>query len=268
MMKFGINNKSNVFYVKKNNKQVWFFKFLFFFSLFLILVILILKFIFSSSYFNVKSISVNNTSVDQDRILIFLRNEMYQKKWRGILGHNNILFWALGEKPGSIYNYLPVKNLYVLSSLLKREVKINLELRKPAGIICDIREECYLFDEEGLVFAKSPKSEGSLVLTLTDNSGRLITVGQKIFPKQLWFENFVKITKAVIENNFGIAGIFLNDLNRAEWFLITSRGFTFYFGFEFVPEELSYILKNLGSQINLSEAEYIDLRVPGRIYYK
>jgi len=154
---------------------------------------------------------------------------------------------------------------------------VNFEKRIQIGIWCHLAgvqpqaENCYYFDKEGIVFKETPQTEGALILKIKDFKKKKVSLGDQVLNyNQLKFiaEFNNKITEnnqiRIIEFNIGPAANF--DLEA-----ITDHGWSIYLDQNQDPileannlfTILNEVIKNKAPNL-----EYIDLRLPSRIFYK
>jgi hypothetical protein len=239
---------------------------------FLLLALLIgtIYFALNSSWLTVKDVSAPDLpGVSRSDILVALEKEMYGSSVRAWLDPKNILFWKLGSSPKTLSGLPALKNLAVQADLLKRSVAVSAEERKLWGVICrEADSACYGLDENGVVFVSVPFVSGSLILRVDDTNSRLFTPGQPVFSKAEWFDGFKDSIEALRRNGFRPISVSIGDLALREWTVRTAEGPDFRFSLNFTPENFDSVLKGLGEKLDLEKTEYVDFRVPNRIYYK
>ena len=147
---------------------------------------------------------------------------------------------------------------------------INFEKRIPIGIWCN--NNCYYFDKEGIVFQETPQTEGSLILKVEDTNKNAVALGEHVLnEKQL---NFMTIfNNKMIENNkiqvieFKMA----SSTNSSNIEAITNYGWSIYLDQNQNPAlAANNLIATLNETIKdkLSTLQYIDLRIPSRVFYK
>ncbi len=188
----------------------------------------------------------------------------------GILGDDNTLFWALGEKDEAVNRHIlpTVGKVQIDVNLLKRSVHIAIEEKQLFGVICASENECYGFDESGFVFARAPRVEGSLIVKIEDPNERPLVLGEMFLSRPHWLRNMFDVLNTVEESGLPLTALVLRDLQLQEWEATLPSGLVLYFDFNNVPEDLNAVLASLGEQVNFSRLKYLDFRVPNRIYYK
>ncbi|MBI2052532.1 MAG: hypothetical protein HYT38_02535 [Candidatus Sungbacteria bacterium] len=143
--------------------------------------------------------------------------------------------------------------------------------RTLAAIICRT-EECFWLNESGISFNKSGRTAGNLVLNLEDKSGRDLKVGEKILDPAILAE--LLFIKQHAYEDLGLSlktgqmdGAVLSDFDfttKEGWTLKISVNQNAYKTLETLKQSLVEIKKTAPT----SGLEYIDLRVPNKVYYK
>lgn len=187
--------------------------------------------------------------------------------WRGILGPENTLFWSLDttrKLTGTSY----LKSITLQTSLLRRSVTVAVEERRALGVWCVGERACFVFDQNGIVFAKAPEVRGVLITKVNDESGRIIAPHGGVLPYNQWFANMLHTLEMLDEARMGATRVALHNIELREWEATTTAGLTFHFSLNFIPENLSKIMRDVQSRLAISELTYLDFRVPNRLYYR
>ncbi len=227
-------------------------------------------FILHFSWFKVSKFTIEGSSrISEEELVPALSVRMLTIPWRGWIGPNNILFWEFGSAPEQLERYPGLKHVAVTSHLFSREVDIAVEERTPYGILCESSGAgCFLMDEDGVLFASAPDTEGTLILTIHDTNQRTPLLGMPFLPDRSWIRNIFSTLKIVKDEGFIPLQVTLDDLSFRSWSLKIAQGPTFLFALDFVPENLNSILKNLSRKLDFSKVKAVDLQVPNRIYYR
>jgi hypothetical protein len=131
---------------------------------------------------------------------------------------------------------------------------------------------CLLFDADGMLFEELDRPEGSGGLMIEDRSGRALALGDRAASPE-WIAYMkvladalapdVWIKQYVVETESFAAG-YLRAQTGTGWDVLLNVGPA---AAKTQAENLKNLLeKEIGK--NASHLEYIDLRVPGRAYYK
>lgn len=149
-------------------------------------------------------------------------------------------------------------------------LSIEFNVREQVGIWCATQENCYYIDADGVIFMPAPASEGSLILKIQDMKNPEADLGQTVLrPDLLKFLTDFRDKLSEIEK----VSVVLYKLNgdRASIEAVTGEGWSFFMGPAKTPVNLLKALTaTLDEAVKSKRAnlEYIDLRIPDRIFYK
>lgn len=220
--------------------------------------------VFYTSFFKIEKFEfVGFQKIDAVYLKHFLILERFKNSgWNRFLTPDNYLFW-LGFKPENIKLPVSLALLKFSPDFLKKKVLIEVEERQPYGIWCPAKPafsgQCFWFDESGALFAPAPSAEGYLIPLIFDDNFR---------PEKLSREMFSLFRRLYDLKNIKIAKIFIKDENLKELKAEIVNGPKLYLSLKEKNEDLEAILNKLSGQAEFKNLQYIDLRVPGRIYYK
>jgi len=252
------------------------------FVLLILIVSGIFYFIFNSEVLKVKKIDYeysNNYLNSSSSSGFFTNNYLISslttqivknQKILGYLGSDNILFWFFGKNNELINrNMLPsVKSVKIETNVVDRQLDIKVREKELSGVICNPKNKCFAFDDEGIIFAPAPDVKGSLILKINDSNNRPLTAGEKFLPREHWINNMIKVIEVLKNNDLNIERIEIRDMELEEWEATISSGLKFIFNFNFVPEDFNEVIRTLKEKSDFSQMDYFDMRVENRIYYK
>ncbi|PIR05969.1 hypothetical protein COY65_02370 [Candidatus Jorgensenbacteria bacterium CG_4_10_14_0_8_um_filter_39_13] len=223
-----------------------------------------------SSFFKVKQIDIQGNNLISSALLkANLISQMLENQgWRSWLGPDNILFWQLGEKPKTIKAIPALKSLFITVNFRERKILLQVKERQLLGIWCLVSQNCYIFDQDGILFSSAPEAEGSLILKIIDQNNRSLQIGQKVLENPEWFKNILIVWDIFQKNGVGPGTIIVNDFSLRQWEIDILGGPKFYFSLDNIPSDLAQILKGLAHALQFNVLQYLDFRVPNRIYYK
>ncbi len=226
-------------------------------------------FVLYSDFFKVSAFDIKEPKfTTKENLLAALNAEMIgRSKILSLLGPDNILFWELGKKPQTLAALPLLSQLSLNTDLIAKKVMVIAEEREFEGIWCSA-EDCYVFDKEGIVFARAPNTEGFLILKIYDENNRPLVAGAPVFTKSNWRENVFKTLEVMENHGFTISRVNIKDFGLQEWEVKTTEGPVFQFSLNFVPQSLEKILENLNQKFEFDKVSYFDFRVENRIYYK
>jgi len=154
---------------------------------------------------------------------------------------------------------------------------INFEKRVQIGIWCQpntdptLADNCYYFDKEGIIFKEAPQTEGTLILKIKDYENKKVSLGNQILNNsQLKF--ITDFNNEIIKNNqIKITEFKIGPSVNSNLEAISDRGWSIYLDQNQDPAlEANNLFTILNEVIKdkASNLEYIDLRIPSRVFYK
>ena len=225
--------------------------------------------ILKTGIFRAKEINiVGNKSVATEDIRQALQSQVFRGNYLYyLLGFNNLLIW-----PSHIDNpdkFLPqIKSLDVDKSYWSKSVTVRVTERQPYGIWCvSTGGACFWFDDSGKIFKKGPLSQGNLIKTVTDLSGRPLGLNGYVLPEE-YFPNLRSIFEALDKSGLGAESVELKDLALEEVAVKTAGNPAIYFSLRFPADWTTAVLNDLINKGSFSKLKYVDLRIKNRAYYK
>ncbi|MEK7465337.1 MAG: hypothetical protein AAB631_01010 [Patescibacteria group bacterium] len=227
--------------------------------------------LFYSSFFKVTAVEIVGTGkLSREAVYQTLASSLQTSGFLGALGPDNIFFWELGQKYPDTKISMPVLASADISvDLFARRVNITVNERKVFGVWC-VKEgkECFSFDEGGVVFAPAPNTFGTLLLKIQSEDERAPVLGESVFRIPEWLSRITETLQSLNHAGTPVSVVRVKELSLREWEAVLPSGAALYFNFDFVPIELTSVLKDFIARIKIEGLTYIDFRVPGRMYYK
>ncbi len=221
------------------------------------------------AWFQVAKFDVTGTSLPADSVLSALKVAETGSGLRGLLGSANILFWQFGRQPDVSLSLPLVASLGIEPDLFARTVKVSATDRTLWGMVCESGGvTCYGVDQNGIVFAHVPQTEGVLILKVTDANDRALILGEPFLPSPSWLQNFMGVLNTLATSGYPVASIAIDDFTTHAWHATLASGQTMDFSLDFVPANFRSVLSELKTEINFAKTMDIDFSVPQRIYYK
>ena len=196
-----------------------------------------------------------------------LKNSLVKQKVESLLNqkifrvipHNNFFLvkqqW-LNEQLKK--DFLEIDKVVVKKDFFKKKLDLEISLRKPLLIWCFVKE-CFYVDREGIFFKKAPWLYSSSMPIVQDDR----SVRGKISETEL--EGIVILHKSLFSfSRFQI-------VNETDFKAFSSGGWEAKFSFtQPIDEQLSNLVQVWERRFQKSpdNLDYIDLRIPGRVYYK
>lgn len=250
--KFKIENQKE----KKRRLKILFFT-VFASSVFLAIVWLI----FISPLFQIKNIEVSDSK--------YLSNI-------SLAISDNLLTLSRSRLKSELSSAIPSITNIEITKKLFHTVKINFQERVQIGIWCN-ELSCYYFDKEGIAFKEAPQTEGGLILKVTNKSNGGAKLGDNILDSNktnfvTTFSNKINsINNGASESNqFKILEFKIKPTLSVDLEALTDKNWSIYLDEKQNPESsASNLIAILEESIkNIENLEYIDLRIPSRIFYK
>lgn len=186
----------------------------------------------------------------------------------------NIFLFSTASAERALEDYFPrIETVHVSKKFFAKEIRVVIAERQPAGIACGKEENvsCFYFDNNGVLFANAPVITGATVLMVKD--------GNLPSPQALPFTQYARETIAFMRGAkqaaYDIAGAtiisfsLVNEYGDME--AVTLEGYAILFTTERDFLSQARIVKNLLAleiKEQVSQLDYIDLRVENRAYYK
>lgn len=131
--------------------------------------------------------------------------------------------------------------------------------------------ECYYIDDTGVIFSEAPQSSGSLILRIDEVYDKDVKIGDKILNNKI-IGSIISVQKSFNLENFKIIKFFMKNFKLPDLEILTSENWKIYLDInKNIENQMEILEKVLREKITPSERknlEYIDLRIPDRVYYK
>jgi cell division septal protein FtsQ len=205
--------------------------------------------------------------------------EMAREKLRGeifgFLQKNNLVMIDTDEIERSLLDrYRRIKKVAVYKKF-PNTIVIELEERPIRLVYCSAGE-CFVIDGDGIACARADFEKNELgeqgLTIVNDESGKMIQ--EKDFFMQIVFIQFI----LEIEKQLSVEGIEVNKkfstpvLVSGDVRVETAAGWRIFFNLQTGAENgvkmLKTVIKNNLQDDQLSNLEYVDVRLPNKIYYK
>ncbi|MDP2946066.1 MAG: cell division protein FtsQ/DivIB [bacterium] len=185
------------------------------------------------------------------------------------LGENIFILSKNRVKSGLTAAFPAITNISIKKELFHGLI-VNFEKRIQIGIWCN-ETNCYYFDKEGIVFKEAPQTEGALILKIEDFEKKEASLGDQVLNNDR-LKFIAEFNNKITENNqFKIIEFKITPSANFDLEAITDRGWSIYLDQNQDPVSeantlftiLNEVIKNKASNL-----EYIDLRLPSRVFYK
>lgn len=231
-------------------------------------------FLFLSSYFGVNNIKISgNKTISEDSLRTKIESIISQKTLFLAMAGNIFLLPQEKIEKEILANFPKIEGISIKKDVPKN-IEVILKEREAIAIWCNAAQDitdCFFMDANGIVFERSPLTEGSLIFKMKERLQRAnITEGSQVFSKD--FAKNIFEAKKKLEGGFSeisfLEGMVL-DGNIIE--MKSSDGWKVVFDITSDIESQIQATKKILSEISFEEKskiEYFDLRVEGRVYYK
>lgn len=238
---------------------------IFFFSLFFLSVILaILWLVLISPLFYIQNINFSNeTILNRNDVLNIISDT-------APLGlDKNLIILSKSRLKSKLTAAFPSITDITIKKNLFHTLTINFQNRVQIGIWCN-NNNCYYFDKNGIIFFPVPQTEGSLILKVEDLSKSDIALGDKVLDNNQI--NFITAfsDKIAESNKFKILEFKIKSSLSVDLEAITNKNWSIYLNNKQEPiAAANNLLSILEDAVkNTGDLEYVDLRIPSRIFYK
>ena len=130
-----------------------------------------------------------------------------------------------------------------------------------------MNENCFWFDETGIVFARALDTQGGAIFVIHDTTQTKLNFNGEVLPDE-FLPNLLSILNALKESGVGVANITVPDISLEQVNVTTAEGPMLYFSLRFSADEGLPVLENLMAMPGFNELQYIDFTVQNRAFYK
>ncbi|MDP3901788.1 MAG: hypothetical protein Q8Q37_02340 [bacterium] len=244
---------------QSRKRRLWFRIKLYLISGGFLLVLLLVFYISQSSFFRIDKIEISGLrSFTETEFLNNLKPVVLNSYLAGALGFNNYIVWLKDIK----YDHPAIIKIDTETNFTNKTLKLEVYEREPYGIWCASKETiCHWFDREGVVFARSPATEGFLLYKINGplpNNEDLILAFKRL-GAALDVLNQNKVLVRSINFDDKSQELTIETYERAK--IILSLRFD-------VSDLLVSAIESVVKKVGLDKINYIDLTVENRIYYK
>ena len=222
-----------------------------------------------------------NTTVPSENVVALLQSAALRDHSfpKAILGFRNMLTWP-GSLSAADLAFIPqLKAATVSKNYFFHTVTATVTERQPFAIWCYAAagagstvgvingEQCYWFDDQGVIFGRTFDTEGSLLVVIHDFSGARHGLNEAILPAQ-FVPNLISVVNALKASGISVKTAALSDLALEEIDVSTYNGPRLYFSLRFSADEDLPVLTALMAKSDFGKLQYVDFTVANRAYYK
>lgn len=192
---------------------------------------------------------------------------------RPLLSRTNIFLYSRDDIGKSITERFPRIRSVAVSreSFLAQAIVASVAEREPFALWCSAKEECYLMDEGGFIFAPSSTSSPAMVFRgglASTTEAASSPIGQTFLPTHL--ASVIEMFKRLREAGYAPNGATV--LDGRDFYLSFSEGFILRASF---GSDASSLVRNFQLALSaepilgkVNELDYVDMRFGNRVYYK
>lgn len=195
-----------------------------------------------------------------------LNQYLFSQRFSGLINfRNNFIFLSAKNFSGLMLKDPAIKDFSLTKNFRNKSFAFHIQERQGKGILCLAGEEqdCFYFNDQGVVFAASPQTEGNVIFLIEDVSGRLYNLGDRILTLGS-FGDLIAIWDSLAER-FHLDNL---QINATGLIIKSSAGWQVYLNPEDLIRTKAAVQNLLQSDFNFGSLEYLDLRYLPNIYYK
>lgn len=236
----------------------------------IILIISIYIIVFSEVFQWRTVVIVGTTNISDDRIESVVNNIGEGRAW-GVVPQKNLLFFNIREAQTELRNEISQIGAVQIKRQLPNILKVYVEERDPV-IIWETDGRRFYLDLDGVVSKEIVGDPEISLPTIKDLSNRAVVPREAVVT-----HNFVEFIKELIDTFHKETGLDAAEfvtpspLSR-EVHVVTSDGWMLYFtSTRTLSSQYKKLLLILNKELTAEQRrnlEYIDLRIPDKIYYK
>jgi len=238
--------------------------------------------IFLSDFFQIKKININGVD-NPEAIELDIKTYFYSKNQKFVPAfiykilpgykdnQENLLLFSSTDCSQYLLNKYPeIEKLSTKLDIKNGYLTINITSREISFLLCtDV--ECYLLDNNGVVFGEAPETSGNLIRKIIIHQPSSITIGTEIFS-----QSDLDILRSLFElseedgSSFKINAIDIEKAKFSTIKIITNESWHLLINFNSDFSEVFKIIQKLkeGELNNKTQKlQYIDCRYLPRVYY-
>lgn len=233
-------------------------------SPYILLIGIIVGVVFFSSIFRIDKVDVQGPNTELSKGL----NDEVTKYLKSSLAGKNWLFLDTNSLKGRLQKTFTGQEAIMVEKQFPNKLIVKTDEQKSA-IVWKTGSKKYIVSINGRVMSELQGDNNTGLAVLTDGSSLPVDIGNKILSRD--FVNFaIKVGDYVKAKSLGPEQIYITETTK-ELLVKTTAGYEIKFNTEETPDaqlrSLQATLDLLVSQ-NKQATQYIDLRVPGRAFYK
>jgi len=226
-----------------------------------------------SELFTVRQVTINSqgTIVTHQEIDQVASQYLAEKRW-GLARFKNIFLVDKTVFTAKLSQALPaLKNIRVSKDYF-HGLNLSFEERQAIGVWCfTVSNQCYYFSSDGVAFDVATASSGSLLLNVESPAVKPVALGDRVTDDRL-LGQITALPPALAKLGLSIAKITTPADNSFKLTIETGEAWELYLATDQSLEKqlatLEVFLTSDGSNEQRKNWQYLDARLPNRIYYK
>jgi hypothetical protein len=229
--------------------------------------------VFFSDYLYIEDIYVSGAqTLDVAVIKAVAAEKLAGEHWR-IFPRSHIFFYrTAGLSEALQAQFIRVASVNFSPDIHRRRLNIEITERNPVGFWCAPNGECALLAEDGVILEPMGRPEGIGAFVIEDASAAEFALGTRLMAPEwiLFMKEFssalapeILIRSYIIEPESLSAG-YIRARTSADWDILLNVEF----GQERRTAAVVKTLLEEEIRNRINRLEYIDLRIPGRAFYK
>lgn len=271
--KHHVRNKIGLSRTRKQFWKCWWF---WYSVLGILILFLALYFFLFYSGFQVLDIKIyGNQKVSNENILKAVDDKIVHKYLNiGNLKINSKSIFIANKKDiaKQISDNFPIIEKVIVKKILPRSISVSVEERKPVGVFCNKKEDCFFVDQHGIIFEKISEIPTDMFIVRQEFGDTDPNIGTQAV-SDVVIGAIAKAQKKLKDDfNISITDVALSSQIRLD--ISTSEGWKVYLSLDEdadINSQLNSLLIMLGGEITpeiRESLQYIDLRFKNRAYYK
>lgn len=225
----------------------------------LIIILVFISWLIYGKVWQIKKVDILNAKHTDIEILKNDIDSFLKQKSFFVIPNDHIIFLSKNKLENHILNTYPSVEEISVSKNFDKEIIIKIKDRKAMGVWCD--QNCYFFDDEGILFKKSFDFTGAIFATWTDNSSTTLKFYDKALCDKICIDkDFVNFLSKNKVKKVDIIGEELAMLTEYGYSIKAMNNATT------TIRNMSYFLNKYEESLN--SLEYLDIRFTDKIFYK
>lgn len=236
---------------------------------------------FRSPLFRVRAITVEgNAAVPAADIVTLLQSSALRDHGflKSLLGIRSMFIWPR-EFSAEDLAFIPrLSSATISRDYFSHTVTVKVVERSPLAIWCLMPtrdahgnaindEQCFWFDDHGIVFARTFDTQGGSIVSVHDYTKENLGLTEKVLP-DIFVDHMLSVIDAVRASGINIKEMAVRDIALQEVDITTFNGPDIYFSLRFPADNDLAVLKSLMQKPGFGKLQYVDFRVENRAYYK